>query len=748
MTAPGSAARPTLTPHGAFAVLALLGVTWALSWPLPRVLSPFDVEPWVTASAWSALTVLGAVGALALRFQRLPRGAALGALVAIAWILSSRLGRGSEALESSRALLTIAGATSAFVLATTLDTAERWWLVRGLTLTTLLHGLPMLLGGLSPESLAGTLQNTGYANQILVPGAAAGAWAVTRERGAWRLVSAAALVVGLTHSALAPTLLGALAIGLACGVAALRSESATARKVLIAASIAGVGVLALRSVGGQDAAPAADSTAPTGVVESAASGDLGGVAVRRSIWGASLGMLADGGPFGFGPGRFGAAFPPYRDSTEARASDFDGALGVRTEVEHPHNDWLAPWIDTGWLGGLTWLLLLGTGAAAAWSALTREDVGTGALATAATAVLVNAGAHCNLTFNPLAATLGAACLGACVGTFGPLRAILPRWPARIVALGPLLALLAAPLTPLAVHASGSAFARYVETSAMLGTGSNGASLVQVTDLDLALTETLDASRQSHVLALQMAVADARGDGAPVTASEFVDRLAELRPHSATTLELAGLVALDRGDLRAARDAYEALERSRPSDASVRFNLARIELQLGRSERGVERVQAAHGLGLLDSERIVALARDAQLGGWIDPRTVAEILDTVFENTDPDALFERASLLRDQEQSPVTRAALECLAQHLWAREHADGGDFATAARVYRQAWRASQDAGRPGSPLIRMEAAAAERLSGNEPRAEALLEGLTAASLERAGLLPDWARVVLSVSPR
>jgi hypothetical protein len=181
---------------------------------------------------------------------------------------------------------------------------------------------------------------------------------------------------------------------------------------------------------------------------------------------------------------------------------------------------------------------------------------------------------------------------------------------------------------------------------------------------------------------------------------------------------------------------------------VRFNLARIELQLGRSERGVERVQAAHGLGLLDSERIVALARDAQLGGWIDPRTVAEILDTVFENTDPDALFERASLLRDQEQSPVTRAALECLAQHLWAREHADGGDFATAARVYRQAWRASQDAGRPGSPLIRMEAAAAERLSGNEPRAEALLEGLTAASLERAGLLPDWARVVLSVSPR
>jgi O-antigen ligase/tetratricopeptide (TPR) repeat protein len=86
-------------------------------------------------------------------------------------------------------------------------------------------------------------------------------------------------------------------------------------------------------------------------------------AVRLSIWGGTCELVRETLPLGAGLGRFEPAFLPHRKAAEWHLS------GVDTRVDNPHQEFL--WIasETGVLGGLALLLLLGT----AFARATRPD---------------------------------------------------------------------------------------------------------------------------------------------------------------------------------------------------------------------------------------------------------------------------------------------------------------------------------------------------------------------------------------
>jgi O-antigen ligase len=724
--------------RAALGPLLLLVVPVSIAWARPSLLPGFDPEPWTTAAGWSAIGTLAATALLAGRTARVPRRARWLAAPGIAALASSTLGAGSEPLESSRALLTLAAGLSAWLAAATLDPRERSWLARGLVLATLALGLPLLAAGSDLVTLAGPLGNTGYANQVLLPGGAAGAALLVLGRGPWRAAGAAAALVAALHAALSPTLLGLLAMAGALAVAALgpRPPAVRARLGLCAAAVAAL-LIATAASGSDDRSAPTTQEAPA----MAASGELGGIAARLSVWRATVSLATQAGAFGLGPGRFRAEFPRYRESRERRASEL-GGVDARTEVEHPHNDWLLPWVEAGWIGGLLWTAFLGAGLAFALRASTGGTATDATLAVAGLAVLVNAGAHASLSINAPAAMLAMAALGAAAGSVGGApegepagRDLLGRGAARLLALIPVALAVLAPLAPWRLVQRGDALSEHLELTARLAAGAEP-DLESLVARRAALERLLAVGERGDPLALMLAIAEARRDRAPSAELGYLEDLERLRPRSASTLEARGLWAVDRGDRGSAAASFEALLMLRPGDATATMNLARLRLEEGRGDLALELLDV-HGL---DAERRLALARDAQLEGWVDPEVVVELLDGAVQDRSPDGLFNAAELLRQRDEAPATRAALESLAHHLWAREHARSEQMPTAARVYRQAWRASRDGG-DGSPLIRLELAAAERLGGDESRAQALIEGFDGPA---PPALPDWARTALT----
>ncbi|QDU69043.1 hypothetical protein [Engelhardtia mirabilis] len=749
---------PTTAPSraGLAGTIALLAAPALLAWPLPRVVSGFDPLPLITGAGWATLSGLAAVVVIALSITRLPVGALLAVLPAIALVAGHFLGDQVPALENSAPLFTLGSGLAVFVAASCLDRGERHTLVKGLTIVSLLYTVPALLEaavGASSVGLAGTLQNVGSTNQAALPGAIAGAWIGICRRGAWRWIGFTALGAFAVHAAVSPVIAGGLAAAAALVAAALGSPwcqeirrmrgafgSAAAMFVFVAMlsafphnddSRADVGsggpgvVLAVADID-----PVEDATAPDD--------DLGGVGVRLRIWGALPAMVADAGPFGFGPGGFQRSFPPYRDPAEARASELNGELGAATEVEHAHNDWFEGFVELGWFGGLAWFAFLAACLAAACASITERAFGRAACAACGIAVLVNAAMHSNLIANPAASLQAMAVFGVVAGTrWG---APLGRGRARLVALAPVVVALAAPLAPWRLVTHGNALARSVRANLTLAQGGLGESEAAATRARAtqALDAALVASGRTSSTALELALIDARRAGDSQLVAVLGERLHAVRPFSANAHTQRGLAAIAIGDLRAARIAFQEAAALRPHDPACAFNEVRVTLQSGLATAALDAARAAVARGALDSERVSALARDAQLGGWVGPQTARELLELAGKPLTPDDLIERADKLRDQSGTTPTVAALESMAQHLWGREHAQVGNYGIAVRSYRQAWRASCDAGQPGSPLLRLELAAAERLSGNPERAEVLLE----ASVPEGQVtldLPHWA---------
>jgi tetratricopeptide (TPR) repeat protein len=788
---------------------ALLLAPLAILWPWPRALSAHDPEPALAAAGLATLGTGALVLLLSRRLQRLTGRARRLLLPFLAIVLATVFGQGSEPLATAAQLCTLAAAGAAFLVGATLDRAERHTLVQGYALVGLLASWPALIEAAlgSGTGLEGVLLNSGPTSQAALPGALAGLWLTTCRRGPWRLIGAAALVGFALHALLAPVLAGALALALATTAVALLSPwcqelrpmrasfgGAAAAAVFLgfaaglprtvpmvsapmvsapmvsapAAERPESGLTLLPPPPDAGAATAGDTAAQESPPQEAAEpvanatpgpasvSHLGGFGVRWSVWTALPPMVAAAGPFGFGPGRFRAEFPPYRDPREVAASEYHGLRAGLTEVEHAHNDWLQGLVDFGWLGGAAWLLFLGLGVQASAQALRQRAFGRAVCGTIGLALLGNALWHSALLANPAAAVQGFAALGVvtATGTASPLS----RLAARGLGLLPVVLLLFAPLAPWVLVQQGRALGRHLERTVALAAAERDAAPAALrqelaTERGAALQRALDLTHGAHPAALELALVEARRSGADAahgahTAAlgAYTAALVQLRPHSTGTWVQVALSAAAGGQLDLARDRFAAAVQRHPHAVDLNFDLARATLELGRGAEALELARVAVERGTLDETRRLALVRDAQLLGWCAPDLVRALHGLPGAPTAPAELFERAELLRASQGTTPTVAALESLAHHSWAREHAERGDFATAVRSYRQAWRAAEDGASPASPLLRLELAAAERLAGHGERAAALLTTDAAAGpavRDSRAQLPPWAAAAL-----
>ena len=93
----------------------------------------------------------------------------------------------------------------------------------------------------------------------------------------------------------------------------------------------------------------AATVAGAGAVGAAVPGGDVTVQVRLAIWRACLPMIARQPLEGWGLGRFRESFPPFRDPAEAA---LPGLGGARTEVDHPHNEFVLAFAEGGAPAGL------------------------------------------------------------------------------------------------------------------------------------------------------------------------------------------------------------------------------------------------------------------------------------------------------------------------------------------------------------------------------------------------------------
>ena len=278
----------------------------------------------------------------------------------------------------------------------------------------------------------GALGNTGALSEAALPGALAGAWLAARAHGPWRFVGGAATLVHAFYTAVVPVHAGALALalGLILGWLALRGSGLAGRRcsALLALALVALGV----GAGLRLTFPGTDPRRASRVEDESARApaseprSTGGFAVRLRIARTLPAMVAAGGFFGAGPGQFLAAYPPHRDPRELELSSIGREPGLERVVEHPHNDWLLPLVESGPLGGAAFLLFglctavaclrllraSGRAASAAPTPSQESEAPAAALALAWLGVGANAFLRAPLFANPAAASLSFACAGA------------------------------------------------------------------------------------------------------------------------------------------------------------------------------------------------------------------------------------------------------------------------------------------------------------------------------------------------
>jgi tetratricopeptide (TPR) repeat protein len=231
----------------------------------------------------------------------------------------------------------------------------------------------------------------------------------------------------------------------------------------------------------------------------------------------------------------------------------------------------------------------------------------------------------------------------------------------------------------------------------------------------------------------------------------VDDALEVRPHSAEAWERRATLQARRGLTAEARASYaRALELS-PTHPRILRNLARLEWIQGDLDSGRAALERLRAGGCLSEPWLRSVGVELVLVLGRVERGARLLFDRPLSALSPDELHARA---RGPAEPPATelaphaqhlRSAEECLAQLLWARQHAAAGDYASAARSYRQAAAQSLAVrGREPGPAaaLLLEQAAAEARAGREPEARALL-ARARGSAEDAEL-PPWAREALA----
>jgi len=664
---------------------ALLLPPFVLAWPGPLSLLRRDFLPHATGAGAVALATLPAIVLLVLRPDasgaRGVRGLPLlllPLLCAAAW---AAFGRVSDPFEARRAVL---GWTTALALAlcgASLGEAGARAYVRGLVVLALVL-LAFALAN-PANGFAGALGNTGSLAQAALPGAIAGACLTSQAPRSWGIAGALALVGFLAYTARAPVIAGglALAAGLFAFAIARPDLTRALRGLYLAAAVlAALGVLAPSVVRRTGTARAAEPPTPA---------SSGGFEVRARIWTRSLAMLGDHAAFGVGPGQFPASFPAYRDPREIELSTHRRAIAAETEVEHPHEDWLAPALDLGAVAGLAWVAFLGLVAGAGLRAIRSGRGAEEALGAGALALLAYALVHAPLTQEPAASSIAYVVFGAVLSRPGSRRWI------PISAL----ALLAA-MSPAAL-----AFVRHGRALADLAVPDERDAAGVGRSIDAALEACPDSvlARTLHARLLEEREAD------PAVVVSAWDRVIEVRPDRVEARMQRALARVRIGEHDGAREDWERALALDPSHPGILANLRVLDLQTGSLETGSR---------------------------WLDG-----------QDPGPQASFERSKEERAR-QEEVLADLFEARAHLLWAREHAAAGRFADAVRSYRQCVRVTGDHVDGGARRVRLELAAALAADGREEDARKEVSVLrpNAPDLER---LPEWAAARLrSLLPR
>ena len=479
----------------------------------------------------------------------------------------------------------------------------------------------------------------------------------------------------------------------------------------------------------------------------APSPSLGGAEVRARIWWRVVLLLPERPLFGFGPGQFAAAFPPYRDPAEIELSTHQRRLEQEKEVHHAHHDLLQGLAEGGFLGGTLWALFLALVAATSYQALGGINRRRAAFGAAALAILVNGLLRAPLTWNPAAATASFVLFGALLADSSNKR----RPSQRLVPLG-LLALLATDVArawDIARH--GRTLARSLEE--LVAFSELGEDPPDATNADLvrlghivnaegeaarALELCSDSFRAlSHGARLEQARALSEGRALDRAVELWRAALA-LRPHSVEALLQLGLLVLSSGDAAEARRHWSHVLKLDPDHPKALANLIRLEASEDRIDAALVHAERLDAAGRLDLAWLERLGATALLRGQAETgRLLLGRADSELAELEPQAAFNRADILEEEGREHLA-SALKCWAHLSWAREHAAAGRFSQAATSYRQARAQTTTLAPLGTPRVRLELAAALLADGQEERARQALEGLEPEPVDLAGL-PEWA---------
>lgn len=694
-----------------------------LAWPYRGSILVHDVVPQATGIGFVALTLLPAAVLL------LVRGAApavrgsvfllLPILAAVTWISTDRL---TDTFEASRTLMHWIVALVCLVIGASLPANGRRWLAFGAVLVSLaLIGFALFD---EERAFTGALGNTGNISEAAVAGALVGLVLAIAASGMWRIVGAVAFGLFLVYTARVPVLAGSCACIVA--IAALAASSLRARRrvsvlhcgALVLASIALIAPFAMRAIKHDPGTTPAASNAPAG--------PAGGVGVRLLVWRGSLAMLADNPIAGVGTGQFAACFPAYRLPEEIERTTYGRRIAEESEVEHPHNDWLAPWLEGGVVPGLAWTVFLALAVLAAFRALRATDVIDVALAAAALGLLANAFVRGPLLQNPVSSPLAFALFGALLvrDEAGP-----KRWSRRLVVIGAVLLLASISFRAVAFVRHGFALQRATVPG------------VELDDVGRAVADALAVCPDSVIAASSAArISEGRGDGAPFVLDEWM-KVLELRPQRIEALMQVGN-RFSATDVARARASYQFVILLDPTNPGAMQNLGTLELNAGRVSAGLA------WFDRLPAHRAPTRAWIEQLAARLALRGVDDAADALFARADPmrvnmtaEQCFAVAKESEARNADKETTDAWKARAQRRWGRENAAQGNFADAVRSYRQDLHLCE-IHVPVPRRVKLELAAALWRAGKLDEARLQAAGLVPTP-EDLVALPDWARETL-----
>ena len=723
-----------LIPCGALAIPALLAA---------------DPIPHATGTGWALVFALPAALTLPIFLRAgLPK-TALYFLPLVAITLVAVFGEpAADTFELGRALLALVLTLACFLGGSALSARAALVFQRG----TILISLAFTLQAFLSAEAAGPLGNSGVLSQAALPGAVLGALATRGDSRLFRLIGAAAATAFAIHAGTTPVAAGALAFGVALGLAAVLVPRETKRASWIAASFVLIAPLAFV------AAPLYSSnelqTSSADAVARAATSNAGGAEVRLRIWNQLPELVGDHILTGIGPGQFRSAFPPYRDPAEIELSTHGHRSESGGEVEHAHSDWLQAFAEFGLIGGLSLVALLIAIAIAALRVCRTNAEESGAyyaLGPVALALLVNSTLHTPLTFEPAPALIAWVLFGALISrgkrTGEGIRAGL--WvglllTASFLALAPNAFRLVRHGEHLAARQlSAERYARALADDPIdpRALGSEFW-LREGRALRDALEEAPDSPTALSLLAAHFGTSESSSSTRTQAEGAWMRVLAH-RPHQVSALIGLGLLADDSQTRRAYWQ--HALEID-PGHPIALGNMARLESLEGSPERASELLGRLDAAGHLDDELLKDLGARALLAGRTSfgssllSRRIKE-----FDLTRPDDALALAQAAEQADGPTLFSDALKATAHRLWGVENLESGEHRFALSKFRQALKISRRYLSDGDVPTRLLLAATYELSGEAERAREELDALGANEILAADWneLPNSARAAL-----